>query len=117
MIGAFLSNSLIGICGFTRMKRKKTNHIGEISQLYIKPEFSGKGIATGLMKSAIDEAFKIKGLEKIILAAVESNSAAQKLYQKFNFVEYGRLENYFKVKGKYQTQVFLSFTKSVNEPH
>jgi RimJ/RimL family protein N-acetyltransferase len=107
LYGAFDNETLIGICGYIQERRTKTKHIGEISQMYISPAYSGKGIATELLKLVTNKAFANSETEQIILAVTKSNMAAIKLYQKSGFVQYGVLENYMKHNNEYQSQVFM----------
>lgn len=111
LVGAFKDNELIGICGFIQEKRHKTKHIGEISGMYVKQEYSGRSIGSGLLKFTIENAFENSFLEQIILAVADKNKNAQSLYLKHNFKIYGRLENYFKYQDEYETQIFMVLTK------
>lgn len=113
LMGAFIDKELIGICGFIQEQRQKTRHIGELSGMYVMPEFSERNIGTGLLKATIQSAFENPILEKIILAVAAGNQIAQKLYLNNEFKEYGRLGNYFKYEGEYETQVFMVLAKDV----
>jgi RimJ/RimL family protein N-acetyltransferase len=115
LIGAYLDDRLIGICGFINEKRQKTKHIGEISGMYVASEFSGQKIGAGLLSVTITTAFDSIDLEQIILAVADKNQTAQNLYKKFGFVEYGRLENYFKSNAKYETQIFMVLKRDKNK--
>lgn len=111
LMGAFKDTTLVGICGFIQEKREKTKHIGEISALYVKTALSGQKIGYGLMKETIHYAFTNQQLEQIILSVANKNIAAQNLYKKIGFVEYGRLNNYFRHNGQYETQVFMTLIR------
>jgi RimJ/RimL family protein N-acetyltransferase len=111
LMGAFSDDKLIGICGFNQEKRQKTRHIGEISSMYVATEFSGQKIGAGLLAATVTTAFDNPVLEQIILAVVSKNQIARNLYKNFGFVEYGRLENYFKGNGSYETQIFMALTR------
>jgi ribosomal protein S18 acetylase RimI-like enzyme len=111
LMGAFKENRLIGICGFTQEKRTKTKHIGEISSMYVMPQFSGQGIGAALLNATLERAFKNLTIEQIILAVAAKNETAKTLYKKHGFVEYGRLPNYFKYEQGYETQVFMCLTR------
>lgn len=115
LTGAFYNEELIGICGFIQEKREKTKHIGEISGMYVTPEFSGQKIGAELIATTIQFAFDNPDLEQIILAVVDKNQRAQNLYRKFGFVEYGRLNHYFKLDGEYETQVFMTLKRKQNK--
>jgi RimJ/RimL family protein N-acetyltransferase len=115
LMGAYFDNKLIGICGFINEKRLKTKHIGEISGMYVATEFSGQKIGSRLLSITLKTAFDNLDLEQIILAVADKNQTAQTLYKKFGFVEYGRLENYFKNNAKYETQIFMVLTRDKNK--
>ena len=111
-MGAFTaSNKLIGICGLVRELRLKTRHRGEIVQMYIDPAFARQGIGKTLLQLSIENAFQDTETEQIILSVVYTNDKAVKLYKQLGFIEYGRLENYFKIDTRYFTQLFLCLTK------
>ncbi len=113
LYGAFLKQELIGICGFTRMNRMKTNHRGEISQLYVRQEFTGKGIGKKLLTLTIEKSFSEKSLEFIELGVVNDNLNAIKIYSDVGFVEFGHYEKYFKFENKYWGFSFLVLSKEV----
>jgi RimJ/RimL family protein N-acetyltransferase len=108
VFGAFNANKkLIGICGFLGETRLKTQHRGEIVQMFVDPMYSGKGVGQTLLQLSIDKAFENEQIEQIILSAVASNENAMRLYKKLGFTEYGKLENYFKSDNQYTSQSFL----------
>ncbi len=111
LYGAFKKEELIGICGFTREDRIKTNHRGEINQMYVRNEFAGQGIGTQLLKFTLDKAFTDEKLELIELGVVNNNEKAIKIYSNFGFVQFGHLENYFKYDNKYWAFTFMVLTK------
>jgi RimJ/RimL family protein N-acetyltransferase len=115
LMGAFSNERLVGICGFIQEKREKTKHIGEISGMYVMTELSGQKIGARLLSTTIMTAFNNSTLEQIILAVADKNQTAQNLYKKYGFVEYGRLKNYFKHNGKYETQIFMTLTRDKNK--
>ena len=111
LLGAFENENLIGICGYIQEKRLKTKHIGEISQMYVKPEFNKKGIATELIKLTLQKSFTNNSVEQIILGVVNSNINAISLYAKIGFIQYGIIENYYKQNGNYEGMTFMNLTK------
>lgn len=107
-MGAFITgNGLIGICGFLAETRKKTQHRGEIVQMFVDPGYKGQGIGMALLQQVIEKAFCSEQIEQIILSAVFENEKAIKLYERAGFIEYGRLANYFKSDSGYTTQSFF----------
>jgi RimJ/RimL family protein N-acetyltransferase len=111
LMGAYKNKNLIGICGFIQEKRNKTKHIGEVSGMYVKPEYNGQHIGSELLKETIKISFENPEIEQIVLAVVDKNQVAKNLYKKNGFVEYGRLNNYFKHDGEYETQVFMTLSR------
>jgi ribosomal protein S18 acetylase RimI-like enzyme len=111
LMGEFDGGKLIGICGFIQEKRLRTRYVGEISQMYVKPAYAGKGIGAGLLQATIAVAFANAEIKKIILAVAVINTAAQKLYLKNNFTQYGKLENYFDDSVGASARLFMELNK------
>ncbi len=107
IVGAFDGEALIGICGFAGDNNKKSRHRGTIIQMYVKPAYSCKGIGLQLLQTTIDEAFKIPGIEQLVLGVITSNDSANKIYEKAGFKEFGLHKNYFKEHGRYFSQRFM----------
>ncbi|OCA76418.1 hypothetical protein BBI01_06935 [Chryseobacterium artocarpi] len=83
VFGAFSEEELIGICVFV----KNENNTGHIYQMYVKKEYQGKNIGSGLIHSIINEANKrFNGIE-IFLEVTPQNSKAYYLYKKIGFEE------------------------------
>lgn len=83
VFGAFSEEVLIGICVFV----KNENNTGHIYQMYVKKEYQGKNIGSGLIHSIINEANKrFNGIE-IFLEVTPQNSKAYYLYKKIGFEE------------------------------
>ena len=109
--GAFSQGILIGISGFIQQKRIKTRHRGDLVQVYVDPSFSGQGIGSGLIEVTIAMAFGNILIDQVLLSVVRSNEHAIKLYQKFGFVQYGAIENYFKLANHSSSQIFMALTR------
>lgn len=112
MLGAFDAENIIGICGFVRESQKKRRHRGEITQMYVNPTYKGLNVGFNLLRKTVEQAFNNLGIEQIVLGVVSNNPSANKLYEKLGFVEYGFLENYFKVGNNYLHQRFMVLTKT-----
>ena len=108
MFGAFDGEACIGLCGFIREGRTRTLHRGELVQMYVHPNYHGKGIGQQLVQHTIDQAFGMSGIEQISLSAVANNIAAIRLYERSGFEHYGLAKNYFRVDDNtYTDQVFM----------
>ncbi|MEO6949166.1 MAG: GNAT family protein [Ginsengibacter sp.] len=111
LYGAFKQHMLIGICGFTREEKLKTNHRGTISQMYVANEFADLGIGRHLLKLTIEKAFADKTLEIIELGVVSNNLKAIKIYLSFGYREFGKFEKYFKYNNKYCSFTFMALAR------
>jgi RimJ/RimL family protein N-acetyltransferase len=111
LYGAFDEEKLVGICGCIKENRVKTKHTAEISHMYLKKEYGGKGIATELLKLSIEKIFSNVVTEQIILGVVASNLQAIKLYKAIGFGQYGFFENYYKFDNKYESLVMMILKK------
>lgn len=110
--GAFSDEALFGIAGFKRETRPKTRHRGEIVQMFVYPAAQGKGVGEQLLRSVLDAAFLLPGIESVELSAVADNEAARKLYERIGFRTYGVRSRYFKFGESYWDQRFMELHKA-----
>lgn len=113
IVGAFEGEALFGICGVNLETRAKTQHIGEIIQMYVKPEYSGKKLGLKLIQAAVAEAFKNPLVEQLLLNVVTTNISANRVYEQAGFVEYGVLKNNFKHNGEYSDQRMMVLFRNI----
>ncbi len=112
VIGAFHNNALVGISGFNRYDRKKTEHKGRIIQVYVNPNYQGQNIGLSIIKSTIDEAFKINAIEQIEIDVITTNTQAENLYKKIGFTAYGIQKNFMKVDDTYYDHKMMMLFKN-----
>jgi RimJ/RimL family protein N-acetyltransferase len=112
MFGAFDDGKLIGITGFNRMERQRAMHRGEVIQVYIDPNYRGQDIGEKLLRSVLEYAFSLDGIEQIQLSVVAGNQTAIQLYEKLGFKTFGIQQKYFKVGDGYMDQQFMQLFKS-----
>lgn len=67
---------------------------GEIGMM-VAADWRGRGVGTALVAAAIEWA-RARGLHKLTLSVFPHNEAAVALYQKFRFVEEGRLSQHIR---------------------
>ena len=83
---------LIGFIIAIRDEKDRANIINFV----IKPKFRNKGFGSYLLQNTIDKIKKIKGIQKVVLNVQISNTAAIRMYEKFNFKRSPAiLENYY----------------------
>ena len=112
VIGAFHNTNLVGISGFNRHERLKVNHSGIIIQVYVKPKYQGNSIGLNIVKSTLDEAFKINGIEQIEIDVITVNKNAAKIYEKIGFETYGIQKNFLKIDNSYYDHKMMMIFKN-----
>ena len=85
----------------------KLRHRGKVTQVYIAPEYRGRGLAKQLVKAVVEDAFRQDGLEILTLEVVAGNIAAVRTYESLGFVQYGLMERYFKTDNGYTDQRYM----------
>lgn len=112
MFGAFDNDTLIGITGFERMPRQRAMHRGEVVQVYVDPGYRGHNVGEKLVRSVVEHAFTLDGIEQVQLSLIAGNRAGERLYEKIGFRTYGIQPNYFKMVDRYTDQQFMQLFKN-----
>jgi len=99
IVGAFDAARLIGICGFFRKVDAERMNAGEIIQMYVQAKYQSNKIGYLLLQAAIEEAFKIAGIENIELGVFTANKSANTLFDNVGFEEYLFHENHLNDRG------------------
>lgn len=82
-------DTVIGYIGYWKVIDE-----GHITNVAVNPEYRRKGIASLMLSKIIKAAYADK-LYLLTLEVRKSNTAAQKLYEKFGFVPLGERKNYY----------------------
>lgn len=101
VLGAFSDERIIATAGFTKERRRKTRHKGNIVGVYVSPSFRGRGIARALVMEIVSQARSVPGLEQVILTVVTENVVAKGLYEKLGFRVFGTELRALKVGDRY----------------
>ena len=109
--GAFEDAGLIGIAGFVRGDRIKTQHLGEIVAMYVKPGFQGHKVGENLLRALLKSVFDLKIIEQVYLTVFDDNIQAVRLYERIGFETFGVQKNYFKSGEKYWNRRFMQLMK------
>lgn len=88
VFGAWSKRQLVGMVTLLREQRRKTEHIGTITGMYVSPLFRRQGIAKRLMLEAIKQAH-LFGIRRLRLSVSRSNTHAIMLYESHGFEVYG----------------------------
>ncbi len=112
VIGAFHKNTLVGISGFKRHEKHKTNHSGIIIQVYVNKEYQGMKIGSKIIKSTIDEAFKLTGIEQIEIGVISTNINAERVYRNLGFETFCLHKKFLKIDGQYYDHLMMILFKN-----
>jgi RimJ/RimL family protein N-acetyltransferase len=105
--GAFESDRLIGMVGLGCEDGVKTKHKGFIRSMFVDPSARKLGVASELLKTAINFSEAQMKLEQLTLAVNSTNIEAINLYKKFRFIEYGVEPNALKIEGRYFAEMLM----------
>ena len=100
-LGAFDADILCAMAGLQGRYRAKERHNATVVGMYVAPECVGKGVGAALMHDLITRALAMPELVQLDLTVTAGNGPAVALYQRFGFVEYGRLTRAIRVDGEY----------------
>jgi ribosomal protein S18 acetylase RimI-like enzyme len=101
IFGAFDNTQLVGIVGFDREQREKMRHKGLIWDMYVAPEYGGRGFGRQLLRAAVAFARTVSGLEHVLLTVVATNANARGLYVSEGFETIGLEPQTIKWAGQY----------------
>ena len=87
--GAFLAGELVGILSLARETRPSIKHRASIYGVGVVNEARGQGAGDALMQAAIRHAQQWEGLTSLLLAVVETQHTARKLYERHGFKVWG----------------------------
>jgi RimJ/RimL family protein N-acetyltransferase len=82
------AKQLVAFCQVAPSYLAKQPHVVFLYNLYVDPDFRGKGVATNLL-SDILAMVKNDGIEVVVISHVASNTAAHQLYLLLGFVQTG----------------------------
>ena len=103
-------DTLIGNVGLINV-----NHIHKTSEIGIfigRKEYWGKGYGTEALWLLIDYAFRVLGLENIMLKVYDFNLRAQKSYEKVGFKVMGRRRNSHYYDNRRNDEIYMDIVKS-----
>lgn len=103
VITAFLDKAIVGHIIIDNVGFDRANHRAKVV-MGILDEYQNKGLGSRLMQCAIDylDEAKILALELQVKAF---NMSAIKLYEKFNFIEIGRIQAAAYISGEYYDEL------------
>ncbi|MGD1921640.1 MAG: GNAT family N-acetyltransferase [Pleurocapsa sp.] len=104
---------LVAIVCVTRDKRKKVNHKGSISSMYVSASHQGRGIGKQLLTHTLEFADLQAKLSQLTLVVNVTNISAISLYQSFGFKMFGIEPFAAIINGEPQNQMHMVRLKNV----
>ncbi len=90
VFGAFQEHQqLVGVAGLSFESREKACHKANLFGMYVPSCARGLGLGTVLVHTALAEARARQGVKVVQLTVTHGNHAAQALYEKCGFVQFG----------------------------
>ena len=82
------------LVGFCIIQIDKENKKGTILNIGVVKEYQNKKIGSAILQKSIEEITMV-GMKEVNLIVQENNYIAKKLYKKYGFYEYRKIENYY----------------------
>jgi ribosomal protein S18 acetylase RimI-like enzyme len=89
VLGAFVTEELVGMIGFVRETAPKRAHVGSVWGLYVAPRWRGRGIGRTLLGDVLRRARALPELEHVLITVVSNNPGARRLYESVGFTVWG----------------------------
>ena len=89
VLGAFQDANLAGVAGLTFESREKARHKATLFGMYVPNRFRQAGLGRRLVLAALEYAGTRAGVKVVQLSVTHGNSAAQSLYERCGFVQFG----------------------------
>lgn len=107
VVGAFENGSLLGMAGFYREQNPKVRHKGRVWGVYVTPKSRGTGLGRRLLKTVLDRARTIDGIEQLHLSVAATQAAASRLYCSLGFVPFGCEPRALKIGDRYIDEEYM----------
>jgi ribosomal protein S18 acetylase RimI-like enzyme len=101
VVGAFEDRRLIGMAGFYREQGTKSSHKGRVWGVYLTPHARGAGISKKMMRTLLDRARAIKGMDQVLLSVAATQIPAIRLYRSLGFELYGTEPRALRIGDRY----------------
>ncbi len=89
VFGAIEGSSLQGVAGLSFESREKARHKATLFGMYVPAVLRGRGVGRRLVTRALDYARMQPGVSLVQLTVTHGNVAAEALYRRCGFIEFG----------------------------
>ena len=102
--GIFLDQKLIGFCQIDKSPVAKKSHVAYLYNLYISPEYRGKGLAKKLVTELLEK-IKSQQIELVFITYLSKNRPARDFYNHLGFKECGIKPKAIKDSDEYDDEI------------
>lgn len=113
IVGAFVSNDLVGVCFLFKFSRCKCKTIAKNFGIVVKDAHQSRGIGSKLLEYLLSMALQWK-VNTVHLEVLENNERAIKFYRKYNFNKVSYMHNPKKDGSK---KLKMIWKVRINEKH
>ncbi len=89
VFGAFDEHRLVGVAGLSFETREKAHHKATLFGMYVPSEFRQRGVGRELVMAALEHAKSRSRVKLVQLTVTHGNAAAQALYERCGFIQFG----------------------------
>jgi RimJ/RimL family protein N-acetyltransferase len=107
VIGVFADGKLCGMAGFVREPSEKERHKGMVWGVYLNARVRGQGIGRAMLKTLLERASKIQGLQQIVLKVAATQAAAIATYRSLGFTTFGHEVHALCIDGRYIDEEYM----------
>jgi ribosomal protein S18 acetylase RimI-like enzyme len=99
---------LIGMAILARQRNRRYEHRARLFNVYVGPDYRGRGFAGQLVSAAIEHARGWPGVDYLDLCVNEDAVTAQRLYVRMGFAEWGRQEEAITSHGRRLAEIHMT---------
>ncbi|MFO1241630.1 MAG: GNAT family N-acetyltransferase [Rickettsiales bacterium] len=104
-VGAYHNSVLVGVATLVPQIPARMKHKADITSVYVKPDYQGKGVAKAMF--AWLEAEAAKEFDQVHLSVLAANDDACRLYEHLGYKAYGVEPRATKYQNQYYDDVFM----------
>ncbi|MEM0961408.1 MAG: GNAT family N-acetyltransferase [Bacteroidota bacterium] len=107
VLGAYVSDRLVGVAGLRRGDRERTAHKATLFGMFVAPQSRRCGIGRALVEAVLDRARRSPPLRVVQLTVTKSNRSAVGLYEACGFSCFGSEPYAVRVDGGFVTKLHM----------
>jgi RimJ/RimL family protein N-acetyltransferase len=107
LVAAYHGDKIVGTMAYVQSDSPKFRHWVRIQNVYLKPEFRGRGIIDLMLEQLIGRITQQPEIVQIRLGLFHTNIAARKVYERHGFQVYGEAPREALVDQQYLNEILM----------